>query len=197
MPPRTAFLAGALVFALGAAGLGVALVHLTSGGGATATQTSSVGGPFTLLDQDGKPVTEAMFKGEPYLMFFGFTHCPDVCPTALSDMTQALEALGPDKEKIRAAFVTVDPERDRPADMKAYLASFSPRIVGLTGSQEQVDATVKAFKAYAKKSPLPGGDYTMDHTAIVYLMDRNGAFVQPLNLKRAPEEVAAELKRYL
>jgi len=196
MSPRTAFFAGAIVFALGAAGLAAALLHL-QGGSQTATQASSVGGPFSLVDQDGRAVTEADMKGKPHLVFFGFTHCPDVCPTSLYEMTQALDALGADAEKTEAFFVTVDPARDTPEAMKAYLKSFSPRIRGLTGTQEQVDGMVKAYKVYARKQPLEGGDYTMDHTAVVYLMDRNGNFVAPLNLKRSPEEVAAEIRRYI
>jgi len=196
MSPRTAFFAGAIVFALGAAGLAAALLHL-QGGSQTATQASSVGGPFSLVDQDGQAVTEADMKGKPHLVFFGFTHCPDVCPTSLYEMTQALNALGADAEKTEAFFVTVDPARDTPEAMKAYLKSFSPRIRGLTGTQEQVDGMVKAYKVYARKQPLEGGDYTMDHTAVVYLMDRNGNFVAPLNLKRSPEEVAAEIRRYI
>ncbi|HVI29783.1 SCO family protein [Hansschlegelia sp.] len=196
MSPRTAFFAGAIVFALGAAGLAAALLHL-QGESQTATQASSVGGPFILVDQDGQAVTEADMKGKPHLVFFGFTHCPDVCPTSLYEMTQALNALGADAEKTEAFFVTVDPARDTPEAMKGYLKSFSPRIRGLTGTQEQVDGMVKAYKVYARKQPLEGGDYTMDHTAVVYLMDRNGNFVAPLNLKRSPEEVAAEIRRYI
>ena len=196
MSPRTAFFSGAIVFALGAAGLAAALLHL-QGESQTATQASSVGGPFSLVDQDGRAVTEADMKGKPHLVFFGFTHCPDVCPTSLYEMTQALNALGADAEKTEAFFVTVDPARDTPEAMKGYLKSFSPRIRGLTGTQEQVDGMVKAYKVYARKQPLEGGDYTMDHTAVVYLMDRNGSFVAPLNLKRSPEEVAAEIRRYI
>ncbi|MGA0532703.1 SCO family protein [Hansschlegelia sp. KR7-227] len=198
MSPRTAFIAGALAFAVGAAGLAGALIHLGGrGGGQTAAQASAVGGPFEMVDQTGATVTDADVKGKPFLVFFGFTHCPDVCPTALYEITQAFEALGPDAEKTQALFVTVDPERDTPEAMKAYLSSFSPRIRGLTGSRPQVDAMVKAYRAYAKKQPLKDGDYTMDHTAIVYLMDRNGAFVAPLNLKRTPQEIAAEIRPYV
>ncbi len=195
MSPRNAFFAGAVVFALGAVGLGAGLLHFQDRG-LTATQTSTVGGPFSLVDQEGRTVTEADMKGKPHLVFFGFTHCPDVCPTALYEMTQALNAMGADAEKTEAFFVTVDPERDTPQALKDYLKSFSPRIRGLTGTQEQVDAMVKAYKAYAKKQPLEGGDYTMDHTAVIYLMDRNGNFVAPINPKRPPEELAAEIRRY-
>jgi protein SCO1/2 len=194
---RGVFVAGALAFLVGAAGLTGALVHLGRDGGRTATQASSVGGPFSLVDQDGRPVTEADLKGRPTLVFFGFTRCPDVCPTALYEITQAFEALGPDAEKAQAIFVTVDPERDTPEAIKAYLSSFSPRIRGLTGAPEAMEKMVKAYKAYAKKVPTRDGEYTMDHTAIVYLMDKNGSFVAPLNLKRPPDQVAAEIRSYV
>lgn len=197
MSPRAAFLAGALVFFVGAAGLAAAVVHFGGPGGETARQASAVGGPFSLVDQDGKPVTEADVMGKPTLVFFGFTRCPDVCPTALYEITQALGALGPDAAKAQALFVTVDPERDTPEALKAYLSSFAPQIRGLTGSQEAVAGMVKAYRAYAKKQPTKDGDYTMEHTAIVYLMDKNGAFVAPLDIKRPPEQIAAEIRRYV
>lgn len=196
MSPRTAFIAGAIAFLVGAAALSVAVFQMQDAG-RPATQTSSVGGPFNLVDQDGRAATEADLKGKATVVFFGFTHCPDVCPTALYDITQALDALGADKDKAQALFVTVDPERDTPEAMKSYLSSFSPRIRGLTGSPEAVAAMVRAYRAYAKKQPLKDGDYTMDHTAVVYLMDKTGAFVAPLNLKREPNEVAAEIRRHV
>ena len=152
---------------------------------------------FKLIDQNGRTVTDADFKGKPFLVFFGFTHCPDVCPTALFEMSETFRRLGPDAEKARALFISVDPERDTPEKLKQYLSSFDPRIVGLTGSPEDVAAAAKAYKAYAKKVPLDGGDYTMDHSAIVYLMDRNGRFVAPFNLKRPADQAAADLRRYL
>jgi protein SCO1/2 len=158
---------------------------------------SAIGGPFSLVDQTGKPVTEADLKGKPSLIFFGFTHCPDICPTALFDMTQLYKALGRDGDKVQAYFVSVDPERDTPDILKEYLSSFDPRLRGLTGNPAAVAAMEKAYRVYSKKIPLDGGGYTMDHTALVYLMDKEGRFVAPFNLKRKPEEAAAELKRYL
>ena len=157
---------------------------------------SAIGGPFSLVDQTGKAVTEADLKGKPSLMFFGFTHCPDVCPTALFDMTQVYKALGRDGDKVQAYFVSVDPERDTPEILKEYLSSFDPRLRGLTGDPAAVAAMEKAYRVYSKKIPLEAGGYTMDHTALVYLMDKEGRFVAPFNLKRKPEEAAAELKRY-
>jgi protein SCO1/2 len=158
---------------------------------------SAIGGPFSLVDQTGKPVTEADLKGKPSLMFFGFTHCPDICPTALFDMTQLYKALGRDGDKLQAYFVSVDPERDTPDILKEYLSSFDPRLRGLTGDPAAVAAMEKAYRVYSKKIPLDAGGYTMDHTALVYLMDKEGRFVAPFNLKRKPEDAAAELKRYL
>ena len=190
-----------LVFAAFAAGLMsvLALILVVSGrtpvpGVATA---SAVGGPFQLTSQDGRTITEKDLKGRPFLVFFGFTHCPDVCPTALFEISEVLRQLGPDAEKTRALFVTVDPERDTPEKLKEYLSSFDPRLIGLTGDPDAVARMLKTYRAYARKVPTDGGGYTMDHTALVYLMDKQGNFVAPFNLKRRPEEAAAELRRYL
>lgn len=158
--------------------------------------SAAIGGPFQLLDQDAKTVTEQDFKGKPLLVFFGFTHCPDVCPTELFDMSEVLRKLGPDANRVAALFITVDPERDTPAVMKDYLSSFEPQIRGLTGDTAAIAAVEKTYRVYAKKVPLDGGEYTMDHSAVLYLMDKNGRFVAPFNLKRRPEESAADLRRY-
>jgi protein SCO1/2 len=157
---------------------------------------AAVGGPFRLDDQNGKAVTDADMKGKPFLVFFGYTHCPDVCPTTLFDMSQLFKALGPDADRTGALFITVDPERDTPSVLKDYLSNFDPHLRGLTGDQASIDAALRAYRVYAKKIPLQGGDYTMDHTAIVYLMDKDGQFVAPFDLKRAPEASAADLHRY-
>lgn len=159
-------------------------------------QASAVGGPFKLVDQDGRTVTEQDMKGRPFLVFFGFTHCPDVCPTALFDISEVFRKLGPDADRAAALFITVDPERDTPEVMKSYLSSFDPHLRGLTGDQAAVDGVVKAYRAYSKRVPNPDGSYTMDHTALVYLMDKEGRFVAPFNLKRRPEDSAADLRRY-
>jgi len=158
---------------------------------------SAIGGPFSLVDQDGRPVTDKDLRGRPFLVFFGFTHCPDVCPTALFEISEVLGKLGPDAGKVSALFVTVDPERDTPAQMKDYLSSFNPRLVGLTGDPAAIAAVAKEYRVYVKKVPLDHGDYTMDHTALVYLMDKDGRFVAPFNLKRSTEDAAADLRRYL
>jgi protein SCO1/2 len=157
---------------------------------------SAIGGPFKLTDHNGKAITDQDLKGRPFLVFFGFTHCPDVCPTTLFEVSEVLRSLPPKAKDARALFVTVDPERDTPAVLKDYLASFDPRIIGVTGDPDAVSAMEKAYRVYAKKVPLEGGNYTMDHTALVYLMDKDGRFVAPFNMKRRPAEAAADFERY-
>jgi protein SCO1/2 len=185
-----AFLAGLLV-------ISVTLLMVVGRSPVQIAAPSAIGGPFKLTDQNGQAVTEEVLKGKPSLLFFGFTHCPDVCPTALFDMSELYKALGPDGDKVGAYFVSVDPERDTPAVLKEYLSSFDPRLRGLTGDPVAVAAMEKAYRVYSKKIPLDGGGYTMDHTALVYLMNKDGQFVAPFNLKRKPEEAAADIKRYL
>lgn len=155
-----------------------------------------IGGSFALTDTEGKIVTEASLNGEPSLVFFGYTHCPDVCPTTLADMSKMLEALGRDK-KAQAVFITVDPERDTSAVLKDYLSNFDPRIKGLTGSAEAIAAVEKEYRVYAKKVPAAGEDYSMDHTAVIYLMDKSGRFVNAFNLSQSPNNAAAEFAAYL
>ena len=162
-----------------------------------ASRQVSVGGPFSLTDQDGKTITDADMKGHPFIVFFGFTHCPDVCPTTLYDLSQALNGLGDDTKNIPALFVTVDPERDTPEVMKRYVSNFNPDIRGVTGEPAAIQAMVKAYRGYAKKVPTEDGDYTMDHTAVVYLMGADGQFISPLNLQRPTAEVVKELREHI
>jgi protein SCO1/2 len=176
--------------------IGLALTLWLLGGPRIVTTASAIGGPFQLVDQSGQAVTDKNLQGKPTIIFFGFTHCPDVCPTALFEMSEILRAMDKDADRINAFFVSVDPERDTPAIMKDYLGSFDPHLKGLSGSPEAVAEIVSAYRVYAKKVPLKDGDYTMDHTALIYLMDRDGRFVAPFNIKRRPEEAAADLKRY-
>jgi protein SCO1/2 len=158
---------------------------------------AAVGGPFQLTDQNGKAVTDAEMKGKPFLVFFGFTHCPDICPTTLFDMSQLMKELGPDADRTGALFITVDPDRDTPKVMKDYLSNFDPHVRGLTGDPTAINAAIRAYRVYAKKVPLENGDYTMDHTALVYLMDKNGHFVAPFDVSRTPAAEAADLRRFL
>ncbi len=177
--------------------IGLVIMLWALGGLRSATMPAAIGGPFQLADQAGEVVTEKNLKGKPTLIFFGFTHCPDVCPTSLFEISEVLKAMGKDADRVNAWFVSVDPERDTAAAMKDYLSSFDPHLKGLTGAPEAVGKALSAYRVYARKVPLKDGDYTMDHTALVYLMDRNGQFVAPFNLKRTPEEAATDLKRYL
>ncbi|KFC70779.1 SCO1/SenC/PrrC protein precursor [Bosea sp. LC85] len=188
--PLVVFLAGAL--ALAAAAI-LTFSPARQGQGAT----SSVGGPFALTTAEGKQLTDADLRGAPFLVFFGFTHCPDICPTKLFEISEVLRAAGPKGERLRALFISVDPERDTPEVLKSYIGSFDPRIVGLTGDRAAIDATIKAYRAYSKKVPLKDSDYTMDHTALVYLMDKKGGFVGAFNIERPPAEAAAEWLRHL
>jgi protein SCO1 len=186
---------------LGAITAGVVLcfaaIALIAGSRSSGLPVAAIGGPFRLIDQNGKTVTDQDMKGKPFLVFFGFTHCPDVCPTTLFDVSEVMRSLGPDADRTAALFITVDPERDTPASMKDYLGSFDPHLRGLTGDADALATVAKEYRVYYKKVPLDGGDYTMDHTAIVYLMDKDGHFVSPFSLKRKPDVAAAELRKYL
>ena len=189
-----------IIFGAFAAGLVLCLsvIMIATGQSPTSSmsQIASIGGPFTLTDQDGRAVTDQDYKGKPFLVFFGFTHCPDVCPTTLFDVSEVLRKLGPDAERTGALFITVDPDRDTPAALKDYIASFDPHLRGLTGDDNDIAAVAKAYRVYYRKVPLQGDDYTMDHTALVYLMGKDGHFVTAFNLKRRPEEAAADLRKY-
>jgi protein SCO1 len=177
--------------------VGLVLMMWAMGGLKNATAPAAIGGPFQLTDQAGRTVTEKDMQGRPTLIFFGFTHCPDICPTSLFEISEVLRAMGKDADRVNAYFISVDPERDTSAAMKDYLSSFDSRLEGLTGNPDQIAKVISAYRVYARKVPLKDGDYTMDHTALIYLMDRDGKFVSPFNLKRPPEQAAADLKRYL
>lgn len=140
-----------------------------------------IGGVFTMMNQDSQVVTNKDFAGKPLIIFFGFTSCPDICPTTLNRFAGLLEKLGPDADDIKIALVTVDPERDNPGVLKEYLKAFDPRIVGLTGSPAQLEIFAKQYKAYYRKVPGEGGDYTMEHTSSVLLFDQYGGFADTLN----------------
>ena len=191
LPVLAAFLCGlVLVFA--------AIVHITGRSlSPIGPAIAAVGGPFHLEDQNGKPVSDQDLKGQPFLVFFGYTHCPDICPTTLFEISEVIKKLGNDAGRTGAIFITVDPERDTPAALKDYLSNFDPHLRGLTGDPAAVAAAIKAYRVYAKKVPLKDGDYTMDHTAVVYLMDKDGHFVALFILKQSPEAAADQLRGYL
>jgi protein SCO1/2 len=185
----SAFVAGLVIF------LSVILFATGQFGGDKGR--AAIGGPFSLIDQDGKALSDRDLKGKPSLIFFGFTHCPDICPTTLFEISEVMRALGKDAERINALFITVDPDRDTPAVIKDYLSSFDRHVRGATGNQQQIDAVTKEYRVYAKKAPTKDGDYSMDHSAVVYLMDKDGRFVAPFSLKRPPAEAADALRKYL
>ena len=177
--------------------VGLVLMLWAFGGIRNVAAPAAIGGPFRLTDQAGQTVTEKSLQGHPTLIFFGFTHCPDVCPTSLFEISEVLRSMGRDADRVNAWFISVDPERDTSEAMKDYLSSFDPHLKGLTGNPDQVAKVIAAYRVYVRKVPLGDGDYTMDHTAVTYLMDRDGRFVSPFNLKRTPEQAAADLKKYL
>lgn len=165
--------------------------------GALIEPLAAIGGPFELVNGNGETVTDKTFAGKPTLLFFGFTFCPDVCPTTLSELQGWMELLGDDAGKLNYAFVSVDPERDTPEVMRDYVGAFDDRITPLTGSREQVDAMVKAYRVYAKKVPLDDGDYTMDHSAAVYLMNADNKFVGTIAYGEEEENAMKKLRRLI
>ena len=166
---------------------------------ALAPQSSSrslIGGPFALDAAGGQTVTDQSLRGRPFLVYFGYTHCPDTCPTELARISEVLAKIG-DKAP-PALFITVDPQRDTPAVMQDYVSSFDPHIVGLSGTPQAIGAAEKAYRVFARKGDVQSdGSYAMDHSSIVYLMDKSGGFVEALNLDRPREETAKEVMRYL
>ncbi len=195
-PPQTPrslllLLAGfAVALALSAVGLGM-LARVKPG-----VSVSAVGGPFALQTGDGRILTDRDMIGEPFLVFFGYTHCPDVCPTTLAQIAQVLQALGPDA-KLKVLFITVDPERDTPRLMAQYAGSFGPNVIGLSGDCAAIDKVMKEYRVYAQKVPENNGAYSMDHSAVIYLMGRDGKFLHAFNIQRPPEQAAAELRPLL
>jgi protein SCO1/2 len=164
-----------------------------SGGAAASAQ---IGGPFDLVDQTGRRVTDRDLLGKPTLIAFGFTTCPDVCPTTLTHMTNWLKALGPAGDRLNVVYVTVDPKRDTAPRLRAYLLAFDPRIRGLTGSPAGIARIAHEYRVYYQEVPLAGGGYTVDHSAILYLMDARGRFVRPLGFDQ-PDAVALPALRQL
>ncbi len=192
-PLKWLLLAFSLVLGGLALGLGVWLLNQPSAENRPAV---TIGGPFRLESGGGRIVTDADLRGAPFLVFFGYAHCPDVCPTSIFQLSEVLRALGPDA-KMRVLFITVDPERDTPQVMQDYVSSFDSRLIGLSGDRAAIDKVLHEYRVYARKAPGEGGAYTMDHSAVIYLMDREGRFVRAFNLERPPEAAAAELKALL
>ena len=187
---RLLLLAPSGVLALGLAGAAAYLSFRPE-------QAAAIGGPFTLLDGNGRTVTERQFRGRWMLLYFGYTQCPDACPTALQDMANAVDLLPPDKRKeVALVFITVDPERDTPAVVKDYVSGFEAGITALSGSATQVADAARAFRVYYAKHPKDGG-YDMDHSSIIYLMDPKGRFVANFTHETPPDRIATRLKAVL
>jgi protein SCO1/2 len=157
--------------------------------------SARLGGTFTLVDTQGRTVTDKDFLGKPTVYYFGFTYCPEVCPTTLLAMTNWLKALGPDADKLNVVFVSIDPERDTPKQMGLYLSNFDPHIRGLTGSTEAVKQAAHDYNVYYQKVALDGGSYTVDHSTAVYLMDRKGQFADVIGYKEPDADAIAKLKQ--
>lgn len=192
---RTIRIALWAVVALVAVGVGALAFQTTRELGGI-TVTADIGGPFTLTDQHGETVTQADLIGSPHAVFFGYTYCPDVCPTTLWELSTYMAALGEDADDLKVVFVSVDPERDTPEALGEYISAFDDRIIGLTGSREAIDETVRAYRAYYKIHPEDEqGDVLIDHTATTYLFDEAGQFTGTIAYGEAAETAQAKLER--
>jgi protein SCO1/2 len=187
--------AGVLVLV---AGVLIALAFRDQGKGAAGSPlAAAIGGPFSLVDQNDKPFTDADLKGKWQLVFFGYTHCPDVCPTTLNDLSLALDQLGDKKSQVGIVFISVDPERDTPAVLKSYVGSFGGPVEALTGSPDAVAQAAKDYKVYYAKHPRGDGGYDMDHSALIYIMDPQGRFTATFTPDDQPQKMAERLKKLL
>ncbi|MDE7540969.1 SCO family protein [Gluconobacter sphaericus] len=161
--------------------------------------SATLGGPYTLIDMHGHPLTERQFQGRYTLIYFGYTHCIDVCPLTLATVTQALELMGKVSHQIVPLFITVDPSRDTPEVVADYVSHFSPDIVGLTGTESQIQAVIKSFHVMARRRGTPAdrmsSDYLMDHSSVLYLMDGDNRLVSVLPVDTSPQEIATRLRR--
>lgn len=167
-------------------------------GGMAVPPSVSIGGPFSLTDHTGAAVTDATYRGRMMLVFFGFTHCPDICPTELQVMAEVLDRLGEDAARVAPLFISVDPERDTPEALARYVDLFDPRIIGLTGTPEQIAAVARAYRVYyAKVHPPDATEYTMDHSSFVYLMDAEGRFAGLFRHGAPAAEIAAAIRAQL
>lgn len=158
----------------------------------------ALGGPFKLVDQSGKTVTQADFRGRWMLVYFGYTSCPDVCPTELQTIAGALDKLGPDAAKVAPLFITIDPARDTPAILADYVKLFDKRLIGLTGTAKEIDNVAREYRVYhAKVTPRPDGSYLLDHSSFAYLMGPDGRFRALLRPRESPDEMAAAIQRQM
>lgn len=178
----------------------IAAYVLYGGGQPGGRGVAQIGGPFTLVDQNGRERRSSDFRGQYMLIYFGYTYCPDVCPTALQVMTRAMDELDPETGKrITPIFITIDPERDTVEQIRSYVGNFHPRMVGLTGPHEQIADTARKYRVYFGKAKgdgaEPGDDYLMDHSSIVFLMDPEGGYVTHFTHTTAPDKMAEALRK--
>jgi protein SCO1 len=188
-------LAGLLVVAAG----GLLALAMREGpkGTAGTVLASAIGGPFHLVDQNGKPFGDADLRGKWHLVFFGYTHCPDTCPTTLNELSLALDRLGKESDQVGIVFITVDPERDTPELLKSYVESFDAPIAALTGTPAEVAQAAKDYRVYYAKHPRPDGGYDMDHSAVIYVMDPQGRFTATFTPDSTAEVIAVRLQKLL
>ena len=188
---KVTIILASLFMAVAVAAILAVYVWREDGGG-----IAKIGGPFVLVDHTGQERTEADLKGRHALIYFGYSFCPDVCPTALADMLIALDELGPDAARVQPIFITIDPERDTPAALKDYIPNFHPRLIGLSGSADQVSKAARAYRVYYAKvdDPEAGENYLMDHSSVIYLMDPDGRYLTHFSHGTAPETMAKRLR---
>ena len=197
MPRRAILLISATLLILAVA-IGSTSLLLRPPPEGSGTGVALVGGPFSLVDHTGKRVSEQDFRGRFMLVFFGYTYCPDVCPTELQVMTAALDQLGPDADKIQPVFISIDPERDTPEVLASYVENFGPRLVGLTGTAEEIASVAKVYRVFYSKAGKTGSDeYLMDHSSILYLMGPDGGFVKHFTYTTDASGLAANLNKVL
>ena len=192
---RTGY-AAIIALVLFAAGFGGIYAFLTAAGKTQSEGTALIGGPFSLTDANGKRVTERDFRGKLMLVFFGYTHCPDVCPTELQTLSDVMEKLGGDAGKLAPIFISLDPERDTPQVLADYMKNFSPRIVALTGDEKDIASAAKAYRVYYRKAAAGGEEnYAVDHSAFVYLMDAEGKYVTHFAFNMPLDSMLAVLRK--
>lgn len=201
--PRThGLIRGTALASLLAVGLAIGVTGCsrepeTGNSQAAATAKAGPGGPFKLVDTRGQTVTDQTLKGKPYAIFFGFTRCPDVCPTTMSRMALLHKKLGPEADKMNVVFVSVDPEHDKREDVASFLSMFDAPVIGLTGDAPELKRMEKAYAIYVERVPLPNGDYTIDHSAQIMLFDRNGQFVETMDSHEDEGKAVAQLQRLI
>lgn len=186
-----------LVLGLFALGMVVLIWRQSEPQQAASTELGTIGGPFTLTASNGQPFASSKLNGKPAAIFFGFTHCPDVCPTTLARLARLRRELGQGEDALSIVFVSVDPERDTPAEIASYMSLYDTPIIGLTGTTAQIEQVKKQFGIYSRKVEQPGGGYSVDHSASVILLDKNGQFVATLSPEEGDKVALDKLKRII